>query len=104
MALCAAIAALATAISCGSDFACARALVTQDACRHSSIDFRSCQAEKCLVASRAGGMVQPVLEGGSRHPFHPPGPPRRGLERLCEVLRLRTTLPAWNSMMLTVLT
>ena len=25
---------------------------------------------------------------GSRHRFHPPGPPRRGLERLCEVLRL----------------
>jgi hypothetical protein len=33
-------------------------------------------------------LVQLVFEGGSRHPLHPPGPPRRGLERLCEVLRL----------------
>jgi len=38
--------------------------------------------------NRATRLVQLVLEGGSRHPFHPPGPPRRGLERLCEVLRL----------------
>src|ERR1700720_2509691 len=32
-------------------------------------------------------LLQLALEGDSRHPFHPPGPPRRELKRLCVVLR-----------------
>ena len=40
-------------------------------------------------------LLRPAVQGDSRHPFHPPGSPRRGLKRRCEVLRLahRPSLP-----------